>query len=350
LWVKAIRGWYQGEPFLARREQSPSPVGIVDIGVTVLIWIFLQIPGAVLIASFTGVGGKPMNELPAADLLQFTGLLMALQVLATVFAIVYLLVRHKKLGWLGTVGGLRSDLRIAGFGFLMIVPVTMAIQGLVTQYVKYEHPTLGSLEDNSSIVPLMWAWFAAGIAAPVTEEFFFRGLIQGWLQRAFDRTESVERLFLGGDVEQISGLDESETSQGHQFTETGGEFAGHTAGETENPYRTPNTYQTSIAGGRDQTPLSPDQSQFCFWMPIVITSLMFSVVHLGQGPAPIPLFFFSIGLGYLLRRTGSLIPCVAVHFLLNIVSLTLFTLQLMYPAEPELVPASTANILSIYFP
>jgi membrane protease YdiL (CAAX protease family) len=77
------------------------------------------------------------------------------------------------------------------------------------------------------------------------------------------------------------------------------------------------------------------QAQFRFWIPILISSALFAAMHIGQGPAPIPLFLLAIGLGYIFRKTGSWVPCVIIHFLLNFVSLTVFSLQIIYP---ELMP------------
>ena len=51
--------------------------------------------------------------------------------------------------------------------------------------------------------------------------------------------------------------------------------------------------------------------------PILVSSLVFALLHLGQGGAPIPLFFLAVGLGFLYQRTGRLTPCIVVHMLLN---------------------------------
>jgi membrane protease YdiL (CAAX protease family) len=53
-----------------------------------------------------------------------------------------------------------------------------------------------------------------------------------------------------------------------------------------------------------------------FW-PLVVSSLIFSALHFGQGAAPIPLFVLSLGLGYLYRQTGSIVPPLIVHMILN---------------------------------
>lgn len=57
------------------------------------------------------------------------------------------------------------------------------------------------------------------------------------------------------------------------------------------------------------------------YLPILISSVIFALMHFGQGAAPIPLFFLSLGLGYLYRQTGNITAPMVVHMVLN--SLTL---------------------------
>ena len=65
------------------------------------------------------------------------------------------------------------------------------------------------------------------------------------------------------------------------------------------------------------------------WAAIVLTSLLFALMHLGQGLAPIPLFGMSILLGYLYQRTGSLLPCIGLHMLNNGYSVFWLTMQIL---------------------
>ncbi|QDT05856.1 CAAX amino terminal protease self- immunity [Rubripirellula lacrimiformis] len=53
------------------------------------------------------------------------------------------------------------------------------------------------------------------------------------------------------------------------------------------------------------------------WWPIVVTSIVFAMAHLGQGAAPIPLFVLSLGLGFLYRQTGNITAPMIVHMVLN---------------------------------
>ena len=52
-------------------------------------------------------------------------------------------------------------------------------------------------------------------------------------------------------------------------------------------------------------------------VPMLIASVLFALMHLGQGAAPIPLFFLSLGLGYLYRQTGNITAPLVVHMVLN---------------------------------
>jgi membrane protease YdiL (CAAX protease family) len=45
--------------------------------------------------------------------------------------------------------------------------------------------------------------------------------------------------------------------------------------------------------------------------------ILFAAVHSPVWPTPIPLFFLGLGLGWLVLRTQSIIPCIVVHVLFN---------------------------------
>lgn len=152
----------------------------------------------------------------------------------------------------------RTDLRLGLLGVVLILPIVMLVSALVSQIVPYEHPVLESLAKNGT--PAMWlsTFFATAIVTPVFEEFMVRGLLQGSIQGLADRIP-----------------------------------------ESSQPQWKPRSY----------------------W-PVIVASLIFALLHFpGQGAAPIPIFVLSLGLGYLYRQTGSLLPPIIVHMVLN--SLTL---------------------------
>jgi membrane protease YdiL (CAAX protease family) len=53
------------------------------------------------------------------------------------------------------------------------------------------------------------------------------------------------------------------------------------------------------------------------WLPIIISSVLFGLAHLGYGPEPVPLFFLALILGYLYYRTHRIVPCIVAHAVFN---------------------------------
>ena len=55
-----------------------------------------------------------------------------------------------------------------------------------------------------------------------------------------------------------------------------------------------------------------------WWIPIAVSGLLFGLAHWGQGVAPVALVFLGCGLGYIYQRTHRVLPCILVHFLVNL--------------------------------
>lgn len=185
-----------------------------------------------------------------------------------------------------------SHFQIGAKWFAMTVPAVLALQALLNYLIPYHHPTLDRLQDNFSLATVAATWFGATIAAPISEELLVRGVFQGWLQR-FNQRKDPENAML--DI--IGG------------------WPVHSESDNEllNPSGEPQT-GTMNRG---------------FWMPIVISSALFAVMHASQGAAPLVLFFFGLVLGFLYRQTGSIIPCIVLHFLLNAFTMFWATLDMV---------------------
>jgi hypothetical protein len=81
--------------------------------------------------------------------------------------------------------------------------------------------------------------------------------------------------------------------------------------------------------------------------PVLLTSALFAAVHLPQWPAPIAIFFLSVGLGVVYQRTGSLIASFVMHALFNGFS-TLILFQAVLLGRPaDLKSAPTATCVCI---
>ena len=125
---------------------------------------------------------------------------------------------------------------------------------------------------------------SAVIVAPIVEEYLFRCVLQGWLER-------VEQKIIARRV--TSALAEPVADSPAD-------------GSTQDIASDRKT--SAPAGG---------------FIPIFISSALFAAMHLGQGPAAIPLFVFACVLGYLYRQTHRVAPSIAMHMALN--GLTMLT-------------------------
>lgn len=155
------------------------------------------------------------------------------------------------------------DVRRGLVATVWILSPVLLINIAVSSLVKYEHTVTDLLAEENQFATFAFLFLSAAILTPVVEEFQFRLLLQGGLQKIADLGVSP----------------------------------------------TPRV----AAEAADWRPTS-------LW-PVVLTSLIFGLMHWGQGAAPIPLFFLSVGLGMLYQRTGRLFPSIIVHMVLNAATL-----------------------------
>ncbi|TWU21064.1 CAAX amino terminal protease self- immunity [Novipirellula galeiformis] len=168
----------------------------------------------------------------------------------------------------------RSDVVIGLRASLMLIPPTLLIAQLASQMVEYQHPVLDVMKQSPTPVFFIVLFMGTALVAPWVEEFLFRVLLQGSLQSFADRPDEDE-LALDPDDENAADI---------------------------------------------WRPRS-------LW-PLFLTSLIFALMHGNQGAAAIPLFFFSVGLGFLYRQTGRITPSLVVHIVLNSFTMSVEMLRL----------------------
>lgn len=188
--------------------------------------------------------------------------------------------------WLFRRGAIRQDLGhtkhsflgdvVLGFqAYCLLAPPVLFVQSLLANFwpTTPHHPLVRSLVEHGNS-GLYWSIvLAAVVGAPLVEEFVFRVVLQGWLERvAADWRYGVSSLRLSF----------------HEIL-VGGPAANRTHFSHQRP----------------------------FWWPIGVSSLFFAAAHLGQGPAPISLFLLALGLGYVYERTHRWLPCAVTHMLIN---------------------------------
>jgi membrane protease YdiL (CAAX protease family) len=187
------------------------------------------------------------------------------------------------------------DLKCGTMAFVMIVPIVFLVQLCLTKVIPYEHPVIDLIDQRPGGATLVILTVSTVVIAPLFEEFLFRVLLQGWL-------EKLEESLLAKLRKEPIGNEISTTSENDLMLPT----------ETERS-------QSNLFG------LTPG------FLPITVSSLVFSLMHIGQGPAIFPLFIFAVVLGFLYRQTHRLLPSFTVHFLLNAVSMAMLLAQ---PAAP----------------
>ncbi len=206
--------------------------------------------------------------------------------------------------------------------FLAIEPVLLAVQfGSTRVWKTNPHPLFKMvLSEFSPGVPQL-AILTGVFIAPIWEELMFRGVIQSWLvsrnQRRRPDQIRVDAKDLDLPVPEISPNPfDGETNPGNLEPE----FAGPADTALKPISKPPEPAQ-------DRPP--------SVVLAILMTSLIFAGLHWEQWPAPIPLFVFSVIIGYIYQRTGSLIAAICMHAMFNALSTLILMGLLLVPQSAQ---------------
>ena len=336
VWRKIYRRYSQKQPIIEPRPQVASPIGLIDVIVLLTGWLTSQLIAGGLFMFASGVDPSELASVNGSQMVLLMLLAGLGQLIAVALGMVYLLARYSSaavLGWYPSF--IRTDLKLACLGFLLIAPVIMVLQLLLSLLVEYKHPALDAMVEDANVFTVISVWFAAVIAAPIAEEVVFRGWIQNWLQRVSFRHGKFGLMLAGGwpnqsDPDWDSGIEiveavlKAESDSNAPYVPTGP--------SNDNPYEATDMLRFQEANdARNRTGEAnvPSLDPVTGWAAIVIASLLFAVMHLGQGLAPIPLFGFSLLLGYLYQRTGSLLPSIGLHMINNGYSVFWLTMQIL---------------------
>ena len=177
----------------------------------------------------------------------------------------------------------------AGVGtFLLLAMPVLLLQGWLGKLFPEagEHPLIELLRTDSALSTLLTFFCVVVVLAPIVEEFFFRVILQGWLERVGQGHISL-RYRISSEGEETSQPALARTSPFEKLL------------------------------NRDPVPQPDPMPLSHAWVSIVATSFLFALAHAGHGTAPIPLFIFSLGLGYVYQRTHTIWPSIVCHMLLN---------------------------------
>lgn len=175
LWSAAFvrRRMARGEPLVAARPHAQVPWEAGDVAVVVVGY---------LVAATLMTRGMPESR-PVIDRLVGNAVLSLGTMLA---GIAWLRFRGADWPALGFPGGrLRDDLAVACRALgLVVFPLLMAAAAL-NAIVTYDHPIVNFLDGRRDLVAAALVVVSAVVVAPLTEEFFFRRILQGWLEKHF---------------------------------------------------------------------------------------------------------------------------------------------------------------------
>ncbi|MBT4691868.1 MAG: CPBP family intramembrane metalloprotease [Planctomycetaceae bacterium] len=265
-------------PLLTQWEQQLSQTDFLDVIFVIIVYLTSQALALFVVADLHAISsGRGFNPILITPLNSAAGLsVMAGGLVA--FTLVY--VRRRDLRCMRfRFDYLKRQVLIGLAATACVLPSILLINGAVSILVtKYSHPVIEAFLSEMSLSGLLSTAFSVVIAAPLVEEFVFRGILLSFLQRIFDRNWAMDTIFFCNNTQVPTG-DASQSLTGR-------------------------------------------------YGAIVVTSVLFAGLHVGQGAAYIPLFFLAIALGYMTQKTGSILPAIIVHVSLN--SLSTITLAWTY--------------------
>jgi membrane protease YdiL (CAAX protease family) len=192
----------------------------------------------------------------------------------------------------------RRDIVIGATACLAsLAPIYMILLFLNAIFAPEEgHPLVQELLVNHSMSMMLAAAAAAVVAAPIYEETAFRLALQGWLEKVMTPPQvndpagtEVARLEFGEASKQVS--------------------------------------SEQLGAIRAAALVVPPVS----WAPVIISSVLFGLAHLGHGVSPLPLMLLGGVLGYLYRQTHRVVPSMACHMLFNTFTFVMLGLKFALP-------------------
>ncbi|GDX95740.1 hypothetical protein LBMAG47_14040 [Planctomycetia bacterium] len=168
-----------GAPAITPRPHEPVPWNGLDVLQVLALHVVVLAVGLAGLREEDGLAKLiPLEKLIPLDLIA--------KLAATAFSIAYLSARGASLADLG-LAPLRpaADLRIAAAGVALLVAPLLTLAALLDAVVPYQHPIIDFMTTHRDPASLALVVLSTVVAAPLAEEFFFRRVLQGWLEKIF---------------------------------------------------------------------------------------------------------------------------------------------------------------------
>ncbi len=229
------------------------------------------------------------------------------------------------------------NVKLGLVGFVMLAPPVYAIQGVLVYFWKpSKHPLMEMFKESPDAAFFAALFVAAAVVAPLFEELVFRVLLQGFLEKVFSFAGPVHELVFGSPRIGTGVLD----TESIRLAQSSGDAAPEIDYSPARQWPDPNPVAPPVVaaepGVTTTLPGEAEQGELrglSAWLPIVLSSLIFALMHYSHGPDWVPLIVLASGMGYLYQRTHRVVPSLVVHALLN--SLSMFGLWLQIFALPE---------------
>lgn len=168
-----------GLPPVAWRPHPPVTWEGSDVAAIVGLYLLLA-----FLASAMLPRGASLRDLLVVDIVS--------KLAVVTLGIMHLVSRGADRRMLGFTAARTDDIGLAVGGLALVVAPLLGLAGLLDRIVPYEHPVVDFLREHRDPVAIGLVVLSAVVVAPVAEEFFFRGVLQGWLERRLgDRAGSA---------------------------------------------------------------------------------------------------------------------------------------------------------------
>lgn len=315
LWSAAFMRLRNGKPLLAAEPRRQVPWRAVDIAICLALLIGLPLSAVLGLRAATDLLPTLTPDDISSDghaaLLAATSLAsLAVLALAALLVMLRAGATWRDLGV--SPRHVPADLLLGVAAFFMLAPAVYLVMLVLVQWFPSEHPIVKLVKDDPRLFAL--SFFSAVCVAPIVEEFLFRVLFQGWLERVAGKLarQSVVAAAAQAPATPPEAADQMPLAPRRDDANP---YAPPLADLPEQPL----TVESAV--NRDSSTSPPP-----FW-PVLVSSSIFALLHWGHGPDPVPLFVLAVGLGYLYRQTHRVLPGIVVHVLLNAFSMLVLWLN-----------------------
>jgi membrane protease YdiL (CAAX protease family) len=198
------------------------------------------------------------------------------------------------------------DVRIGVVAWLAVLAPVIGIQFLIMMLLaepeKIErNPLIEIVSRERHLGVMLLATVLAVIVAPLCEEFSFRSLLQGWLEKWEDQQLGWRQP--QNTVSPTPSAPPEEQALASEVAKNEAVASPLVSVDPLLPINPPNVGVAGLPYGL---------------LPILVSSLLFGIAHFGYGFDPVPLFVYGLIPGYVYQRTHRIIPCIVTHGLFNL--------------------------------